>query len=118
MKVPGCESGPALDGLLMKSSGMRRMGLRSTWRSRRALRYAQILDDIVDSQVTVLPYLPEAQRQRSADYLAELVSLAQAYRHFAAGWISRGELQRRARESLGHLEAIRRSRTEQLTEHE
>ncbi len=102
----------------MKIAGVERMALRMTWRGRRALRSAQVLDDVVDAQVVLLPYLPEPDRQRSADYLAELVTLSQAYRHFAARWISRRELQRRARASLGRLEAIRRSRMEQLTERE
>lgn len=59
-----------------------------------------MLDEVVDAQARLLPELSEETRRRSADYLAELVSLSQAYRHFATGWISRAELRRRARDTL------------------
>ena len=90
---------------------------RVGWRRRRALRSARLLDEIVDSQLPLLSGLSEQQRRRSADYLAELVTLAQAYRHYAAGWISRRELERRGRLVLAHIRVLRSQRSSaQLTE--
>ena len=97
---------------------MRRALLIPSWRGKRALRSAKLLDDVVDTQVEELPRLPPELRQRSADHLAELVMLSQAYRHFAAGWIGRRELERRAREVLTRMESGRRPPLEQLTERE
>ncbi|MBB5154251.1 hypothetical protein [Saccharopolyspora phatthalungensis] len=73
------------------------------WRRARALRCAQVLDEVVNSQVGLLPQLPVELRRRCADQLAELVLLAQSYRHFAAGWISRQELELRGAVTLGRL---------------
>ncbi|MFC7342498.1 hypothetical protein [Saccharopolyspora griseoalba] len=61
----------------------------------RALVSAQLLDEVVDAQLDSLPRLPPETRGRQADHLAELVQLGQFYRHYARGWISRRELQRR-----------------------
>ncbi len=83
---------------------------------RRALRSAEVLDDVVDAQVAELPRLPEDLRIQYADYLAELVELSQDYRHFAAGWISRRELRRRGNATLCRLESCKRSHVERLTE--
>ncbi|WP_189058200.1 hypothetical protein [Longimycelium tulufanense] len=102
----------------MFGTGRRR---RTPWRARRALRAAQLLDRVVDSQLPVVAALPETTRWHSADYLAELVMLAQAYRHYAAGWIDRRTLDERARATVARLDQLRRSRPaasppEQLTE--
>src|SRR5437764_9610527 len=80
------------------------------WRARRALHAASMLDEVVDSQLPLLAALPEASRRRSASYLAELVMLAQAYRHFAAGWIDRRELERRGNAAVTRLNALRQQR--------
>lgn len=74
------------------------------WRRARALRAAQVLDDVVNTQVASLPMLPADIRRRHADHLAELVLLAQTYRHYAKGWITRRELERRSRSALLRLE--------------
>ena len=83
---------------------MQRLKQRMSWRRRRALRSARMLDDMVDAQVVALPLLPEDVRSRSADQLAELVMLAQTYRHFSAGWITRSTLDRRCKEIVARLE--------------
>ncbi|MDA3629038.1 hypothetical protein OU415_26630 [Saccharopolyspora sp. WRP15-2] len=74
------------------------------WRRTRALRSAQVLDDVVDSQAASLSLLPPDLRRRQADHLAELALLAQDYRHYAKGWITRRELERRGRAALLRLE--------------
>lgn len=79
-------------------------------RARQALENARLLDQIVDSQLPLLPGLPEAGRRRSAGYLAELVMLAQDYRHYAAGWIDRAELADRGRATAGRLDRYRQRR--------
>lgn len=66
-------------------------------RLRQATATADLLDHIVDRDLELVRALPPHQRSRPADKLAALVLLAQAYRHYAAGWISRRELQRRSR---------------------
>lgn len=66
-----------------------------------------MLDEIVESQLPLLAGLPEASRRRSAGYLAELVMLAQDYRHFAAGWLARDELAQRSRQTMGRLNSYR-----------
>lgn len=76
-------------------------------RAHKALAAARMLDGIVDSQLSLLPGLPEAGRRRSASYLAELVMLAQDYRHYAAGWIDRSELERRSRRTMRRLDHFR-----------
>ncbi|QIZ35311.1 hypothetical protein [Saccharopolyspora sp. ASAGF58] len=73
------------------------------WRRTRALRAARVLDDVVDSQVASLPRLPEELRIRHADHLAELVLLAQAYRHYAVGWITWRQLECRGRLAVQRL---------------
>jgi hypothetical protein len=78
-------------------------GLIPGWRRTRALRCAQVLDEVVDARVGLLPHLPVELRQCSADRLAELVLLGQAYRHFAAGWISGRELELRGEATLVRL---------------
>lgn len=88
------------------------------WRARRALRAAATLDEVVDSQLPLLAGLPERGRRRSASYLAELVMLAQAYRHYAAGWIDRRELDRRSQQTMRRLSNFRHQHpsTAQFTE--
>jgi hypothetical protein len=66
-----------------------------------------MLDEVVDSQLALLAGLPERSRRRSANYLAELVMLAQAYRHYAAGWLDRRELDRRSKLAMGKLDDFR-----------
>lgn len=79
-------------------------------RARRAKRSAELLDEVVDAQLPLLSALSEDGRRRSADYLAELVMLAQAYRHYAAGWIDRRELERRGSAAVTRLNALRQQR--------
>lgn len=76
-------------------------------RARRALDSARVLDDVVANQLTLVSRLPEDARRRVADFLAELVMLAQHYRHYAAGWIGRKELERRGLDTMQRLAAIR-----------
>ncbi|GAA2821499.1 hypothetical protein GCM10010470_65960 [Saccharopolyspora taberi] len=97
---------------------MKRALLNPGWRTRRALRSAAVLDEVVDSQVGMVPGLPPELRKRSADHLAELVLLAQSYRHYAAGWIDRRELEHRACAALDRMESRRGPRLGQLTERE
>lgn len=104
-----------LDGLAMRINPMR-SAMKPGRSARRALRSAEMLDEMVDKQAALLPRLPEDSRRRSAEHLAELVMLAQAYRHCAAGWISHRELQRRGRAALDRLDSLRRAPKEQLTE--
>jgi hypothetical protein len=88
------------------------------WRARRALRAAATLDEVVDSQLPLLAGLPERSRRRSANYLAELVMLAQSYRHYAAGWIDRRELDSRSALTVRRLNNFRHPHpsTAQFTE--
>ena len=78
-----------------------------TRRAKRALDSAAVLDDVVANQLALVSRLPEDGRRRAADFLAELVMLAQHYRHYAAGWISRKELERRGFSTMRRLSAIR-----------
>lgn len=97
---------------------MKKTLLKLSWRRRRALRSARLLDDVVDAQAGSLPELPEDARRSAADHLAELVLLAQAYRYYAAGQLSHRELRRRGWTTVDRLESMRRPRMEQLTERE
>lgn len=85
----------------------RRTVTRPSRRARRALDSANVLDQVVESQLPLVSRLPEASRHRAADYLAELVLLAQSYRHHAAGWITRRELERRGLCTMQRLATIR-----------
>jgi hypothetical protein len=93
-------------------------GLLQGWRARRALRAARMLNEVVDRQLPLRAGLPEPSRRRSANYLAELVMLAQAYRHYANGWLDRKELDARCRLAVRRLDNHRRRRpsTAQYTE--
>jgi hypothetical protein len=102
----------------MGSADVDLLKLKPNWRGRRALRSARELEHVVNDQVALLPRLPEDLRQRSADHTAELVMLGQAYRQYAEGWISRRELRRRGRATLGRLQSRRRLPSEQLIERE
>lgn len=78
-----------------------------------------MLDEVVATQLHLITRLPEHSRRRTADFLAELVMLAQSYRHYAAGWISRRELERRGLCTMQRLSMIRtrrRSPRAQFTE--
>jgi hypothetical protein len=90
-------------------------------RARRALAAARLLDKVVAAQLPLVARLPEASRQRAADFLAELVLLSQAYRHHAAGWISRRELEERGFGAVSRIAVIRSGSgrtTTQFTEQE
>lgn len=89
---------------------MARLTSRSR-RAKRALDSARVLDEVVANQLALVSRLPEDGRRRAADFLAELVMLAQAYRHYAAGWISRRELEQRGLNTMQRLAVIRRSRS-------
>ncbi|WP_245812286.1 hypothetical protein [Actinophytocola xinjiangensis] len=67
-----------------------------------------MLDQVVAAQLPLVARLPEASRRRAADFLAELVMLSQAYRHHAAGWISREELAERGSGAVSRIAVIRR----------
>jgi hypothetical protein len=77
-------------------------------RARRALASARLLDQMVADHLPLMSRLPESSRDRVADFLAELVLLSQAYRHHAAGWISRRELARRGEGHVSRIAVIRR----------
>jgi hypothetical protein len=79
-------------------------------RARRALDSARVIDEVVNGQLALVARLPEDSRRRASDFLAELVMLAQAYRHYAAGWIDRRELERRGLCTMQRLAEIRRRR--------
>jgi hypothetical protein len=84
-------------------------GTRKSRSARRALDSARILDQVVENQLPLVARLPEGgSRVRAADFLAELVLLSQAYRHHAAGWITRRELERRGNRTMRRLDHIRR----------
>ena len=71
----------------------------------------------MENQLPLVARMPEGAA-RAADFLAELVLLSDAYRHHAAGWITRRELERRGLFTMQRLSVIRRhslSRT-QFTE--
>lgn len=102
----------------MKIAGSGRTRSKPGWRGRRALRSAQLLDDVVNAQVRLIPNLSPGARESSAEYLAELVMLGQAYRHYAVGWISKCELERRGHETLHRLESLKEVAVQQLTEYE
>jgi len=85
---------------------------RGNRHARRALESARILDHVVNSHLALVSRLSEDARRRAADFLAELVMLAESYRHYAAGWISRRELDRRGAHTMRRLAAIRRRRGE------
>lgn len=76
-------------------------------RARQALASAEMLDEVVDSQLPFVVRLPEASRRRAAEFLAELVTLARCYRQYASGLISRRELERRGLQTMRRLSAIR-----------
>jgi hypothetical protein len=83
--------------------------IRQRKSARRALDSARVLDQVIENQLPLVARLPEGgSRVRAADFLAELVMLSQAYRHHAAGWISRRELERRGQLTMLRLSRIRR----------
>ena len=98
--------------------GLQRPATRDSKRVTRALHSANVLDQVVEAQLPLIAQLPEDSRRRAADYLAELVMLAQAYRHHASGWISRRELERRGLAAADKLAELRkhRPRPAQFTE--
>lgn len=84
----------------------------------RALVSAQLLDEVVDSQLNAMPLLPPESRRRHADHLADLVRLGQSYRHYARGWIPRRELQRRCEATIRAQETPRGPAPVQLADGE
>ncbi|MEU4801447.1 hypothetical protein [Actinosynnema sp. NPDC023587] len=83
-------------------------------RTKRALEAARMLDEVVDTQLPLLASFDEERRRRSADYLAELVALAQDYRYFAQGWIDAKELDRRGHRTVAALGRLREDPTARL----
>lgn len=75
--------------------------------ARRAMKAARMLDKVVDNQLPLLASFDERRRSRSADYLAELVKLAQDYRYYANGWIDAKELERRGKSAMAELTRLR-----------
>ncbi|HEY3262528.1 MAG TPA: hypothetical protein VGJ95_20045 [Pseudonocardiaceae bacterium] len=73
---------------------------------RQAATTAKLLDRLVDRDLALLRGLPVHERARPVEKLAELVMLAQAYRHYANGWIGRRELRRRSRATFDRLAAF------------
>ena len=80
------------------------------WRTKRAVRAAAMLDQVVDAQLPLVASLGEQSRCRAAHHLAELVMLAHSYRMYAEGRISRRELERRGRSAVTKLNAARYAR--------
>ena len=107
-----------MDRLNEKAAKVRQLRRRVTFRQRKALHSARVLDDVVDTEVGLVPELDGAARQRAVDHLAELVLLSQAYRQYAHGWITRRELTRRGRDALGQLQTLQMPSAQQLTERE
>ncbi len=107
-----------MDGLSGKAAWLRRVRRKVTLRGRKALHSARVLDDVVDTEVVLVPGLSEQARQRAVDHLAELVMLSHAYRIYAEGRISRRELARRGRGAVGRLETLQMPTAQQLTERE
>jgi hypothetical protein len=66
-----------------------------------------MLDAVVDSHLPFVARLPEVSRSRAAEFLAELVTLAQSYRYYASGWITRRELEGRSMRTMRRLSTIR-----------
>ena len=89
-------------------------------RVKRAMDSARVLDEVVANQLALVSRLSEEGRRRAADFLAELVMLATAYRHYAAGWITRRELERRGLHTMQRLAVIRQRKATraQFTERE
>lgn len=65
-----------------------------------AARVAQALDRIVERDLELVRALPMDRRAARVDRLAAIVTLSQAYRCFARGWINRRELRRRVQAAL------------------
>lgn len=80
---------------------------RSLRRRRMAQQEAEFLDSLVNDELEFVNRLPVGMRDRPADALAVLVMLAQDYRHYAQGWISRHELKHRAEGALIDLNTLR-----------
>ena len=85
-----------------------RQVIKASRRAQRALASARMLDQMVADHLPLMSRLPDASRHRAADFLAELVMLSQAYRHHAAGWITRRELERRGSGHVSRIAVIRR----------
>jgi hypothetical protein len=73
---------------------------------RQAARAAEALSRIVDCDLELVRAVPIGRRARQSDRLAALDLSAQAYRHYANGWIGRRELRRRLRAQLDELVKI------------
>jgi len=80
-------------------------------RTRTARWDADFLDGLVDTELAYVRRLPVHLRARPVEMLAVMAMLAQDYRHYAQGWISRRELRHRAQRAVGDLDAMRRQLT-------
>lgn len=89
---------------------LRRVPFTTRRARRRALESARLIDDVVAAQLPLVARLPEDRRRGAADHLAELVLLAQSYRHHAHGWIGKRELDARARATGARLATLRAAR--------
>jgi len=83
--------------VLTRGRSQRRPVVGRLSRRSAATATAELLDRIVDRDLELVRALPVYQRTRPAEKLAAMVLLAQAYRHYAAGWIGRRELRTRSR---------------------
>lgn len=82
-------------------------------RSRTARLEADFLDHLVDVELEFIRRLPVHLRSRPAEALAVLVMLAQGYRHYAQGWISRRQLRCRVEGALADLDVLREAMYEE-----
>jgi hypothetical protein len=78
-------------------------------RRRMARLEADFLDRLVDAELEFMNRLPVNVRGGPTDALAILVMLAQDYRHYAQGWISRHELTHRTERALTELAVLRQA---------
>jgi hypothetical protein len=83
--------------------------LLQNWRARRALRAADMLDQLVDDQLPLLAGLSEGTRRRISEHLSEVATLASAYRGYARGHLSRDELLGCADLTIERITTIRES---------
>lgn len=65
-----------------------------------AARVARVLDHIVERDLELVRAIPMDRRAAHVDRLVAIVTLSQAYHHFARGWIGRREFRRRTRAAL------------------
>lgn len=66
-----------------------------------------MLDQVVAAHTRLMPRLSAQDRSATTDYLVELIELAQVYRNYARGWISRRDLERQADVRSRRLDDLR-----------